>query len=213
MLKKNVMLLFGAALLAGCSLLGSVGIVPPEIAQNNAIMLQRCRDVNGDFQAAQMDMATALGLQKEVEDKIAAIKTTGEGTEADVDKLYETSREINEIILEKMRESEPLSDAAKKLMRTGLLKYATGTTKMAVLGKDTLVYVNDIKNKAMSASPTDKIAMLGSIDTLATLVGEMPGMLTDVVDTGKQFITYAQGQGIDTKQAAAALTQAEDADK
>lgn len=151
----------------------------------------------------QKDLASAFELDSSITDidnQLTALKS-GNLTSSTIDKTVELSESTNKILKEKMGSQEELSAAAKEKVTSGLGKYAlgvAGTTALGVKGKQ---FIQDSTKAISSAGLTEKAALLQDFSVATEVAKNVPTLAKDLVGTGKQFIDYATGLGVDTSAA------------
>ena len=154
----------------------------------------------GAVNAAQTKIASALNLKEQVAELEEAAAALGRGSVQDADsleKISETSARADAAIQSELEAGESLSYESKKELASSLIPYALSVKQVKEMSDEFKPFLESSKASISGAPMTEKASLTSKLSSGMYVAKNAPGLMTDLVSTGSQLLSYAKSQNID----------------
>lgn len=160
--------------------------------------------------ASQIDLAQALNVKADIAqaEELNKVLKGGNLSSDTVEKVSSTSRTLNEQLKKGMEETDKLSAKQKKLVGSGLVKYAAGVAMTAALGIEAKHVAESATDVLKSANPISKVKLASELGACLAIGKELPSHAKNLVTGGNQMVQIATKKGVSTKGAKKKLAEA-----
>ena len=160
--------------------------------------------------AAEAQTMKALGLQAEGDKLLAVSKNYASGnvqSSDQVDRDVQLSVDASKAIDEKIKENGKLDAASKKNLAIAVPFFAKGIAESAGLPGEFKNWATTTQSgiASLTSNPTDAMKLKDGALAPLQVAQNLPSLVSSFGQTTKNFVSFAQGNGLDVKSVSSAI--------